>query len=150
FFHEERIGGELEALGAMRLQAEQREVARHRALGDCGLLGHRAHAPMGGVFGLAAQDPIDQSRYLLVAVGARTSGPQFIVQAGDTVLDKAPAPLAHRRHAPAQTLCDGEVARATIACGSEREAASADTCACSSALNTSSVVGRPTAIGISP
>src|ERR1700730_560177 len=83
-----------------------------RAHVPCGLLGHRAHAPMGGVFGLAAQDPIDQSRYLLVAVGARTSGPQFIVQAGDTVLDKAPAPLAHRRHAPAQTLCDGEVALA--------------------------------------
>src|SRR5271154_5813669 len=26
-FHEERVGGELEALGAMRLQAEEREVA---------------------------------------------------------------------------------------------------------------------------
>ncbi len=67
---------------------------------------------MGGVCGLAAQDPIDQSRHLLVAVSARTSGAQFIVQAGDTVLDEAPAPLAHRRHAPAQALRDGGVALA--------------------------------------
>ena len=43
---EERIGGELKALGAMRLQSKQREVARHCSFGDAGLPGHRAHAPV--------------------------------------------------------------------------------------------------------
>jgi len=42
------------------------------------------------------------------------------------------------------------LARATSACGRLRDAASTDTCACSSALNTSSALGRPIAIGISP
>jgi hypothetical protein len=42
------------------------------------------------------------------------------------------------------------LARATIACGNERDAARADNRACFSALTTSSAVSRPIAIGISP
>src|SRR5216683_4429479 len=45
----ERVGGKLEALGTMRLEPEQCEVARYRALGDAGLHRHPAHAPVGGV-----------------------------------------------------------------------------------------------------
>jgi hypothetical protein len=42
------------------------------------------------------------------------------------------------------------LARATIAWGRLREAATAGSCACSSALSTSSALGRPIGIGSSP
>ena len=59
---EERIGGQLEALGAMRLQAEQLEVALHAGLGDTGLGGHRAHAPVRRAIGrLGVQRRLDQA-----------------------------------------------------------------------------------------
>jgi len=63
-----------------------------------------------GVVELAAQNPVDQSRHLFVAVRARTSGAQFIVQTSKPLVDETPAPLAHRRHAPAQTLGDDRAA----------------------------------------
>src|SRR5215472_4983199 len=51
--YEERVGRELEALSAMRLQTEQREIATHRALGDAAGFGRQAHAPVAGGFGFA-------------------------------------------------------------------------------------------------
>jgi hypothetical protein len=59
---------------------------------------------MGGVGRLAAQHPIDHSRYLFVTVSAWPPGPQFIVQTAYPLLDEAPAPFAHSGHAPAQAL----------------------------------------------
>ena len=48
---EERIVGELETPGAMRLEAEQLEIALHTAFGNTGLGGYRVHAPMRGAPG---------------------------------------------------------------------------------------------------
>src|ERR1700731_2914228 len=45
-FDEERVGRELKALAAMWLQAEQREVARDRALGDAGMRRYAPHQRM--------------------------------------------------------------------------------------------------------
>ena len=45
---EERVGGELETLGAMRLQAEQGEIAADRAFGNAAGLRRRAHTPASG------------------------------------------------------------------------------------------------------
>lgn len=53
---EGRVVGQLEAFAAMRLQAEELEVTLHAGLGDAGLGGHRAHAPVGrAVVGLGMQ-----------------------------------------------------------------------------------------------
>jgi len=82
------------------------------------------------------------------------------VQSRHALFGEAPAPLAERGHTPAQAQRDRTVAlaavhstslaRAIIAWGSAREAARLANCACSSALNTSSALGRPIAIDISP
>src|SRR5271167_2783612 len=69
-FDEKRVGGELKALAPMRLQAEQREVARDRALGDAGMRSHATHAPVGGDGRLAVQHLAQQGRYLFVAMAA--------------------------------------------------------------------------------
>ena len=53
----------------MRLEAEQREVARDRALGDASMCRHTAHAPVSGGGGLAVQHLAQQSRDLFVAMG---------------------------------------------------------------------------------
>ena len=60
-FDEERVGRELKALAAMWLQAEQREVARDRTLGDAGMRRYAAHAPVGGGGGLAVEHLADLS-----------------------------------------------------------------------------------------
>jgi hypothetical protein len=59
----ERVGGEL---GAMGLEPEQREVARHRALGDAGVRRHAAHALMGSVGRPAVEHLAHQRRHLLI------------------------------------------------------------------------------------
>src|SRR5208282_373836 len=110
--HQKRIGGELAAPAAVRLQTEQREIARYRAFGDAGLLGHRAHAPRGRGLGLAVEHPVDQPGALLVAVAARASRSQLIVQPRQALLYEAPAPFTHRRQTPRKPPRDGAVAGA--------------------------------------
>lgn len=48
---EERIGGQLEALAAVWLQAKQAEVTLHATLGDAGLARPATHAPVGRAVG---------------------------------------------------------------------------------------------------
>ena len=62
----DRIVGEFEVALAMRLDAEQVEPALHGALGDAGVLGHGAHAPLRGVGRL---DP----RAVLITSATRSS-----------------------------------------------------------------------------
>ena len=83
-FHEERVGGEFEALGAMRLESEELEVAAHRALGNPGFFGDQAHTPVGGALGFGVQDAIDQCRHLLIAMGgsAKCEQPRSRLQTG--------------------------------------------------------------------
>ena len=59
---EERVGGQLEVTLAVRLDAEQGEPALHGALGEAGVLGHGAHAPVRGAGRLGLQGGLDHSR----------------------------------------------------------------------------------------
>ena len=74
-FDEERVVGQLEGLRTMRLQPEELEEALHAALGDAGLCGHRAHAPMGrAARRLGVQGCLDQAGHTLIVNGARGPG----------------------------------------------------------------------------
>jgi hypothetical protein len=95
----ERVGGKLEALGAMGLEPEQREVARHRALGDAGVRRHTAHAPMGRVGRPAVEHLAHQRRQLLIIIGSRPSRTQFPVQPGKPAFAPAASPMADGRNA---------------------------------------------------
>ncbi len=104
---EERVVGQLEAFGAMGLQAEELEVARHAALGDASLGGHRAHAPVRrAVDRLGMQGGLDQLRHAFVVDGSRLARAHVVVQAGNAAIDKARSPLAHRGHAQLEPLGD--------------------------------------------
>ena len=91
---EERVVGQLEVLLPVRLHAEHREPALHRALGDAGVLGHGTHAPLGagGRFGM--QRRIDEFGHALIVIGPWASRPQFIVQIFKAVCTVPCAPLA--------------------------------------------------------
>lgn len=86
---EERVVGELEALGAMRLQAKELEVALHARLGDASLGRHRAHAPVRRAVGrLGVQCGLDQMRHAFVIDRARFARANIVVQACNASLDK--------------------------------------------------------------
>ena len=109
FFDEERVGGQLEVALAVRLDAEQGEPALHGALGDAGVLGHGAHAPVRGAGRLGLQGGLDHFGHPLVLVHPRPAGPQFVVQALQAQFQAAPTPLADRRLSQAKALGDGAV-----------------------------------------
>src|SRR5512146_2547983 len=95
---EKGIGGELETLGAVRLQPEELEISMHAGLGDAALAGRPAHAPVrGAVLGLLIESFTDQARDLFILDRARSSGSQLIVESIDTVLHEPSAPLANGR-----------------------------------------------------
>lgn len=102
FLHEERIGRELEGLGAVRLQAEQADVAVHRTFGNARLRRQAAHRPVRRRLGLTLQSLVDQGRNPIVIVRARSSGSQFIVQSRDAVLPVSAPPETHQRYARSQ------------------------------------------------
>lgn len=94
--HEEWIIGQFEALGAMRLQSKELEVALHAGLGDARLCGHAAHAPVRrAIYRLGVQRGVDQLRDPLIVDGAWRTGANVIVQTGDAPLNEARAPLSH-------------------------------------------------------
>ncbi len=103
---EERIGGELEALGAMRLQAEQRHVAVDGGGGTSCLDRQRAARPVRVTFRLARQDGVDQFSHLLIAGRARPAGLEFVMQAGNAALAIAGTPQRDRRAAHAIAMRD--------------------------------------------
>ena len=94
--HEEGIGGQLEGLLPMRLQAEQREVALHLALGNPGFLGQRPNRPMGATLGLAVDNFIVHTRHPLVIDRARSARLWRIAQSGHAARNKPLAPVGHR------------------------------------------------------
>jgi hypothetical protein len=59
--------------------------------------------------GLARQRALQQSGDLLILDGARTSGAQLVIQAGQPMLNKTLAPFAHGGFGPAQPGCDPRV-----------------------------------------
>src|ERR1700726_3069771 len=92
-----------EALAAMRLQTEQREITAHRALGDAGDGGGRAHAPLGGVVGLPKTHQVNPFSHLLIVMRARAPRPQFVVQTVKSALLLEAAPVANHRGADPPT-----------------------------------------------
>ncbi|OIQ76503.1 transposase, mutator family [mine drainage metagenome] len=78
----------------MGLQTEELEVARDAALGDAGLGGHRAHAPMRRAVGrLGVQRGLDQVRDAFIVNRARLARPHVVVQPGDAAFDEPLAPF---------------------------------------------------------
>lgn len=156
---EERIVGQLEALGAMRLQAEQLEVAQHAGLGNAGLRGNRSHIPMRRpIGGLGVQRRLDQLRDSLIVDRTRLARTNVVLKAGDTPFEEAHAPLAHRGigrwaielFASPSALLRIMRARSLSAAGNERLRANDCSCDRSTSLNTSSVFGLPMPIAVSP
>ena len=155
---EERIGGELEAAGAVRLQTEQLEQAMDGALGNPGLFGDGAHAPMGCGFGLASECLGDQLGHRLVLDRAGPAGSHLVVEPLDPIGDEAFAPFADRMGPTPSRVATTALlgsrsqastifARNVSAAGSERDRVIADRCARSSLDIVSNAFGRPVRIG---
>ena len=68
---EQGVGGELEGLRAVGLEAERPPDATNRAVADPKLVGHRAGAPVCGTFGCALQGGHDQGFDYVVSDRAR-------------------------------------------------------------------------------
>jgi hypothetical protein len=104
--------GSLESLKlSVRLQAKELEVAHHAALGDAGLNGHTAHAPMRRAAGwLGVRRGLDQFRHALIVECAGISRARIVVQVSDAPLNETRAPLAHHGGlGERQSLGDGVV-----------------------------------------
>jgi hypothetical protein len=94
----------------VRFDAEELEVAVHAAFGDFALGGRRAYAPVRAtVLGLLVQGFANQCRDALLLNRARTPRAQLIVQPGDAMFQKAPAPLAHGRPRERIAIGDGAI-----------------------------------------
>ena len=112
FLDEERIGGQLEGLGQMRLDPEQGEPALHRALGKALGTSQGARAPVRGGIGRLLQRTADHRRHLVVVIGPGTTGSEFVVQALDAGRSEAPSPLADGLLCDAEASGDGRVGQA--------------------------------------
>ena len=102
---EEGVVGELEVALAVGLDGEQTEPALHGALGDAALLGHGAHAPMGGPIGwFGLERGVDDLGDPFIVMGSGPARAQFIVQPLDPLHAIALPPLANggiaQAHAP--------------------------------------------------
>jgi hypothetical protein len=71
---EKWISGKLEASGAMRLHAKERQVTLHGALGDAGLTGQLAHTPVCRALRAALQRRVQQRRNVSLTMRARSAG----------------------------------------------------------------------------
>lgn len=78
--HEERIGRQFEGLGSMRLHPEQLQIALHRTLGHTRFIGQPTYRPMRPDSGSAQPCCIQQLCDAFVAMRARWSGFEGIVQ----------------------------------------------------------------------
>ena len=80
---------------------------KHAGLGDAGLGGHRAHAPVRRpALGLGVQGRLDQLRHALIVNGARRARANVVAKTCDASLDEARAPLTHRGLGQPQSLGD--------------------------------------------
>ena len=103
---EEGVVGELEVALAVGLDGE-RLPALHGALGDAALLGHGAHAPMGGAIGRSGLERgVDDLGDPFIVMGSGSARAQFIVQPLDPLHAIALPPLANGGIAQAQAPGD--------------------------------------------
>lgn len=93
---EQRIGGELERLAAMRLQTESSPRTTDGAWGYLQFARQQSSAPVGGFEWALIEGRGNQLLDLRVAMLARCAGPRLIEQSVDSTLEKAATPLAHR------------------------------------------------------
>ena len=112
FLDEERIGGQLEGLRQVRLDPEQGAPALHRALANALGPPQGAGAPVRGGVGRLLQRAVDHRRHLVVVIGPRPTGPEFVVQPLDAGLSEASAPLADGVRGDADAPRDGSVGQA--------------------------------------
>jgi len=80
----------------MRLQTEQLEETMDGALGNSGLFGDGANAPMGGGLGLASECLGDQLGHGLILDRAGPAATHLVVEPFDPIGDEASAPFADR------------------------------------------------------
>jgi len=106
----ERIGGELKTAGTVGLHAKGLKDAMHRGTRDAARLGGLPDAPVGAVGGLARERALQQNGDLLIIDAAGPTGTQFVIESGQSMLDKTLPPLAYRSISPAQTSRDLSVA----------------------------------------
>jgi hypothetical protein len=91
---EQRIGGKLKALGAMRLNAEQGEHARHGALRQAGRLGGGSHRPVGSRRWFRLENRAKQVGDRCFVMGARSPRPSLAVKSGDPLIEPFVPPMA--------------------------------------------------------
>ncbi len=84
--------------------------------GDATGAGRFPDSPLRTGGGLPRQRALQQSGDLLILDGARTSGAQLVIQAGQPMLNKTLAPFAHGGFGPAQPGCNPRVAFGSEAC----------------------------------
>jgi len=84
------------------LQTEELEQAMDGALGNPGLFGDGAHAPMGCGFGLASEYLGDQLGHRLILDRAGPAGTHLIIEPLNPIGDEAFAPFTDRMGADAK------------------------------------------------
>src|SRR4029077_20059757 len=99
FFNEERVGGKLEAPGAVRLNCKQGEIAAHRTFLNAGLGRRTAYRPVGGDLSFALQHCASQCRDFVITMLAWPPRPQLAVQTGQTIALVAAPPQTDNRRA---------------------------------------------------
>ena len=103
---EVRVGGELERLDPVRLEAEGAPDPRDRGLRQAGLSGHRPRRPVRRALRRALERSRDQRGNLPVGHRARTPGTRHVPEPGDPVLDEPRTPPTHRVRRRTQLLGD--------------------------------------------
>lgn len=109
FLDKEGVRREDEALGPVRLDAEEGEVALDRALADARLGCHRAHAPVRGIHRFGLEHGAEEARNLVIVMRARPTRARRIVEACQAIALESPAPVAHHWMAEANPLRDRRV-----------------------------------------
>ena len=80
FLNEERITGELEVLGAMRLNGKRLEDAMDSRLRESIRIGGLTNTPVAACWRLVLQSAAEQQSYLLIRYRARPARSEFIVK----------------------------------------------------------------------
>src|ERR1700759_3317367 len=106
FLDKKRIVGKLECLAAMRLQSKSLKHPVDGGFRQAVGFRRLPNAPVCRARRFGFDGPPQQSGHLLVADGARTARPEFIVEPLNAMFDKSLPPFTHRRFRPIQALGD--------------------------------------------
>lgn len=112
---EEGIGGDLEMLLAMGLNAKGTPHAVDGGLGQVGLLGRHANTPMGGLTGrILVQGRMEQLHDLLILDRTGPPGAVLIIEAHESLRSEALAPAADRLTCDSHLLCHAAVIESSL------------------------------------